>query len=114
MPMICWRAFRRPNPRWVGSLPWLPFQISTQIGRASCREIARCCVFIVVFMMMTAYDLATCLEFRRVLFRSCAVIITLLLWVNIMARIMLYTAAWIANPPLPNDADDLLARIPAP
>lgn len=48
------------------------------------------------------------------LMASFAVIITLLLWVNIMARIMLYTAAWIANPPLPNDADDLLARIPAP
>lgn len=48
------------------------------------------------------------------LMASFAVIITLLLWVNLMARIMLYTAAWMANPPLPGEKDSLLARIPAP
>lgn len=44
---------------------------------------------------------------------SFAVIITLLLWVNFMARIMLYAAAWTANPPLPNDTDQLVSYIPA-
>ncbi|HLR55440.1 MAG TPA: YihY/virulence factor BrkB family protein [Actinomycetales bacterium] len=48
------------------------------------------------------------------LMASFAAIITLLLWVNIMARVMLYTAAWIANPPLPGQKDSLLERIPAP
>lgn len=48
------------------------------------------------------------------LMASFAVIVTLLLWVNIMARIMLYTAAWIANPSLPGEEDSLLAQIPAP
>jgi len=48
------------------------------------------------------------------LMASFAVIITLLLWVNIMARIMLYTAAWMANPPLPGEQDSLLVKIPAP
>lgn len=46
------------------------------------------------------------------LMASFAVIVTLLLWVNIMARIMLYTAAWMANPR--SEEDSLLERIPAP
>lgn len=48
------------------------------------------------------------------LMASFAVIITLLLWVNIMARIMLYTAAWMSNPPLPGEENSLIARIPPP
>ena len=40
------------------------------------------------------------------LLASFAAIGTLLLWVNLLARLMLYVSAYIANPPLPEVADD--------
>jgi membrane protein len=40
------------------------------------------------------------------LLASFAAIGTLLLWVNLLARLMLYVSAYVANPPLPEVADD--------
>jgi membrane protein len=37
---------------------------------------------------------------RNPLFTSVAVIVTLLVWINLIARIVLLAAAWTANPPL--------------
>jgi membrane protein len=36
----------------------------------------------------------------NVLLASAATVVTLLVWVNLMARVVLYAAAWTANPPL--------------
>ena len=38
---------------------------------------------------------------RNALLASFTVLITLLLWINLLARIMLLAAAWTADPPLP-------------
>lgn len=38
---------------------------------------------------------------RNALLASYAVIVTLLVWVNLVSRIVLLSAAWVANPPLP-------------
>jgi membrane protein len=38
------------------------------------------------------------------LLASATTVVTLLVWVNLMARVVLYAAAWTANPPLPPDA----------
>lgn len=40
-------------------------------------------------------------ERNNPLFASFAALLILLLWINLMARIMLYVAAWTANPPTP-------------
>lgn len=40
---------------------------------------------------------------RNPLLASFAVMVTLLIWVNLIARIVLLAAAWVADPPLPDD-----------
>lgn len=47
------------------------------------------------------------------LLASFAAIVTLLLWINLMARIMLYVSAWTANPPPPKPLDVTPAEIHA-
>jgi membrane protein len=43
---------------------------------------------------------------RNALLASFTVLVTLLLWINLLARIVLVAAAWTADPPLPEpDAD---------
>lgn len=42
---------------------------------------------------------------RNPLFASATVIVTLLIWVNLIARIVLLAAAWVANPPPPPPKD---------
>jgi membrane protein len=44
---------------------------------------------------------------------SFAVIVTLLIWINLIARIVLLAAAWTADPPAPSDADAGEAAEPA-
>lgn len=52
---------------------------------------------------------------RNALLASFAVLVTLLIWINLIARIMLLAAAWTANPPLPAPAaDPEHAEEPAP
>ncbi len=41
---------------------------------------------------------------RNPLLASFAVVVTLLIWVNLIARIVLLAAAWTADPPVPDDA----------
>ncbi len=43
---------------------------------------------------------------RNPLLASVAVIVTLLIWINLIARIVLLAAAWTANPPLVEPADE--------
>ena len=43
---------------------------------------------------------------KNPLFTSVAVIVTLLVWVNLIARIVLLAAAWTANPPFVEPASD--------
>ena len=43
---------------------------------------------------------------RNPLFASVAVIVTLLVWVNLIARIVLLAAAWTADPPFVEPAAD--------
>lgn len=53
---------------------------------------------------------------RNALLASFTVIVTLLVWINLLARIVLLAAAWTANPPLPDpdgDADAPAAPIGA-
>ena len=42
---------------------------------------------------------------RNPLFASVAVIVTLLVWINLIARIVLFAAAWTADPPFVEPAD---------
>ncbi|MDO8106898.1 YihY/virulence factor BrkB family protein [Isoptericola sp. b441] len=41
---------------------------------------------------------------KNPLLASVAVVATLLVWINLIARIVLLSAAWVANPPHPDDA----------
>ncbi|QTE28804.1 YihY/virulence factor BrkB family protein [Pengzhenrongella sicca] len=43
------------------------------------------------------------------LLASFAVLVTLLIWINLIARIVLLAAAWTANPPLPTPVEEPLA-----
>lgn len=43
---------------------------------------------------------------RNALFASFTVVVTLLVWINLIARIVLLAAAWTADPPLPEAAPD--------
>ncbi|WP_454051288.1 YihY/virulence factor BrkB family protein [Cellulomonas sp. Marseille-Q8402] len=43
---------------------------------------------------------------RNAILASFAVIVTLLIWINLIARIVLLAAAWTADPPAPDEAAD--------
>ena len=50
---------------------------------------------------------------RNALLASFTVLVTLLVWINLLARIVLLAAAWTADPPLPEDVvDDRAAAHP--
>jgi membrane protein len=50
---------------------------------------------------------------RNALLASFTVLVTLLVWINLLARIVLVAAAWTADPPLPDpDADGTVAPAP--
>ncbi|WNB85002.1 YihY/virulence factor BrkB family protein [Cellulomonas sp. ATA003] len=52
---------------------------------------------------------------RNPLLASFTVLLTLLVWINLLARIVLLAAAWTADPPRPEDDDAAVAeRSPAP
>ncbi|WP_298459457.1 YihY/virulence factor BrkB family protein [uncultured Cellulomonas sp.] len=47
---------------------------------------------------------------RSALVASFTVLLTLLVWINLLARIVLLAAAWTADPPRPEDDDDAVAQ----
>ncbi|HEY0214815.1 MAG TPA: YhjD/YihY/BrkB family envelope integrity protein, partial [Cellulomonas sp.] len=47
---------------------------------------------------------------RNAVLASFAVIVTLLVWINLIARIVLLAAAWAADPPLPEQSSDAAAE----
>jgi membrane protein len=51
---------------------------------------------------------------RNALLASFTVLVTLLVWINLLARIVLVAAAWTADPPLPEPAEDQPAVAPPP